>query len=312
MADKIFIGTGAAIDLSVVGNYSPSGVPVNGDRLFFINGLTSDKITAGLTAMSAVTLAALYVYDTYAAQMGTDALSGGDIQVGYNVMHFGYPSGVRAAGSGGPAKAKINAGSVAGVNIVYTTGNPTDLASGGEALRWRGTHATGNQFTVHAGSVGIATQDFAAAVVNDINIDGGTLNVGINATARNMDPSGTSVFRHNGLTHASGYIKQAGGTLYTTGTTLIPTIHVAGKAFLNHRATGDDVTTLLIRSTGECDLRQDPRAFDVGFPIQIQQGGRLYFASPTQLTGGWETDGCDLDKVTVRAGGPVNITMAGA
>jgi hypothetical protein len=311
MADKVFIGTGSSIDLSTAGNYSPSGVPANGDRLFFINGLSTDKITAGLATLAAVTLALVRVYDTYSGQFGTDALSGGDVQMGYDVMQFGYPSGTRSAGSGGgPTRAKIKTNAIGGVTIVHSTGTSADAALGGEALRWTGTHATANKIYVMAGSVGIGTQDLTAAVVTDLDVQGGTVNVGVNATPRNMTQSG-GTFRHNGLTHASGSIKQTAGTLYTTGATLIPTIHVGGRAYINHRVSAGICTdTLLVRGTGEADLTDDPRDFQITDPLLVQKGGKLYFARPGQLTGaGWQSDGCDINEVTVKAGGSAVVTM---
>jgi hypothetical protein len=289
MADKVFIGTGSSIDLSTAGNYSPSGVPANGDRLFFINGLSTDKITAGLATLAAVTLAL----------------------VRYDVMQFGYPSGTRSAGSGGgPTRAKIKTNAIGGVTIVHSTGTSADAALGGEALRWTGTHATANKIYVMAGSVGIGTQDLTAAVVTDLDVQGGTVNVGVNATPRNMTQSG-GTFRHNGLTHASGSIKQTAGTLYTTGATLIPTIHVGGRAYINHRVSAGICTdTLLVRGTGEADLTDDPRDFQITDPLLVQKGGKLYFARPGQLTGaGWQSDGCDINEVTVKAGGSAVVTM---
>jgi hypothetical protein len=319
MADKTLIATGAAIDLSAGASYSPAGVPVAGDRLFLTVGATTDKITAGLTALSAGTLggnlAGVWVYDTWLGQGGTDALSGGDIQIGYDVMHFGIPAGTRATSAGGSPKFKVSATTAASITIVYGTGAATDAASGGEAFRWTGTHATANKFYMLGGSAGIATVDLTAAVVQDIDVQGGLLNIGRNATPRNVLMTGGGTLRHAGLLHASGYIKQlnVAAKLYTSGASLLPTVHVMGSAWLNHRAAaGASVTDLLIRGGGTCDLTDDPRGIEITNAIAVQKGGRLYFASPTQLTGTWKTDGCDLNEVTVKAGAPVAVTMAAA
>src|SRR5688500_14084369 len=108
MPDKVWNVTTGSASWGTAGNWTPSGVPVTGDVVYITQG--DADIDQGL-AQSAVTLAALYVYDTFTGTVGTSALIDGDLDIGCTLGFIGVPSGTTVgAGSG---RIKINTGTVA-------------------------------------------------------------------------------------------------------------------------------------------------------------------------------------------------------
>lgn len=276
MADKTFIPTTGPQTWNTGSNWSPTGVPATADRVYIRSGDGTLVITAGAT-QAAVLLAELVTYDTFLGSLTVD--------VHATVERHGFPSGSPNANGGSPKIVRDN-GSAATTLIVYKTAASADATLGYGAVRWTGTHATLNSITVLSGSVDIAT-DLSAAVVTTLNVQGGTVTVGKNATTKAIVQTAGAV-THSGLCDAAGSALVSGGTITTNGVTLLPTVTVTGNATANlgHRpASGDACTDVYLRSGGTINLQYDPRPFPVTNGLRVDLGGSLVHFGLAQVTG---------------------------
>lgn len=273
MADNVFLPTSGAQLWDNAANWSLGAVPVTGDRAFIKSGDGTLVITTGST-QAAVLLAEYVAYDTFLGTL--------DVDFHATLERHGFPSG-STNGNSGSGKVIRSNGADAATVIVYTTGNSLRATSGIGALQWTGTHATGNKFYVYAGSVDIGT-DLSAAVVNDLDVQGGTVNIGQNATTKNITQTAGTI-NHTGLSNSSGVVVLTGGKFNTFGATKFPTITVnAGTANLSHRAASGDSATTVIQNAGIVNLQGDPRAFQVGTSFTFN-GGTLQLFGLSQITG---------------------------
>lgn len=275
MADKTFIPTTGAQTWSNTANWNGAALPVDGDRVIIRSGDASLVITAGST-QAGIQLAELILMDTF--------LGSFDVDVQFDVARIGFPSG-SSNGNGGTPKCTLTSGTYAGTVIVYKTGASTDATSGLPAVRWSGTHASGNSVYVFGGSVGIGI-DLSASIVTNLAIQGGTVQVGANSTSK-FTTLTNGTLNHDGLSNAAGTLTVSGGTLTTAGDTLHPTISVyGGTANLNHRKTGGDDSTTVIGYGGTINLQGNPASFVVTNGITLNPGASLQHFALSQVGGG--------------------------
>lgn len=190
-------------DLSTLANWSGGALPVNGDTVFIQD--SDIDILYSLSALSGVTLAALYIDQSYTGFLGlakTNNDAGDDITyieyrerylvIGATALTIG-----RGAGNGSP-RININNGSVQTALLIYNTGTPE---SGRDyAVQWKGTHAS-NVATVIKGTVAIALEPSETATLTVLRVSYDT------------QPAGdATVYCGIGLT-APDNIYQSGGTL---------------------------------------------------------------------------------------------------
>lgn len=277
MPDKVFNQTTGAQSWDTAGNWTPSGVPVTGDRAFINSGDASLVITRAST-QAAVLLAECIGLDTFLGQF--------DVDVHATIWRIGFPSGGTNA-NGGPQKWVISNGSDACTVLGYKCGSSIDLTSGLSAIRFHGTHATANAVYVMPGvtTLEIGTS-LAASVVTTLDVQGGNVIVRQNATTKFITvTSGT--LTHTGLSNSAGTLLVSGGTVTTTGDTKHPTITAnGGTCNLSHRASsGDSAVAVTINSGGTVDLRGDPRAFAVTTSFTLNNGGNLLHFGLSQITG---------------------------
>jgi hypothetical protein len=271
MADKTFNILTGAVTWNTAGNWTPSGVPATGDRVFLPSG--NAVITAGST-QAAVALAELVALDTFTGSLVID--------VNATLVRVGAPSG-STSGNGGSGKFVLSP-SAASTVLVYKTASSTDATSGYGAFRFNGT-AAGNAVYVQSGSVEVGS-DLAAAKVDTLDVQAGTVVVRQAATTKAMTQSGGEI-RHAGLWDAAASVVQTGGTLYTSGTTAAQSFVIGGTAYLNHRNTGgNDATAVEVLNGGTLNTQGDPRSFDTSSAVTLRKGATLKAFSAAQITAG--------------------------
>lgn len=279
MADKTLVPTTGAVEWTTSGNWSPSGVPASGDRVFINSGDGSCVITAN-TTQAAVLLAECIGLDTFLGQFNVD--------VHATIWRIGFPSG-SANANNGCTKWVISNGSDATTVLAYKCGASVDATSGLSTIRFHGTHATANAIYVFPGvtSMEIGTS-LAASVVTTLAVQGGNLIVRQNATTKFVTVT-AGALTHTGLSNSAGTLTVTGGTVTTTGDTKFPTITVGGQgavANLSHRASsGDSAVAVTINNGGTVSLQGDPRAFAVTTSFTVNAGGVLKHFGLSQITG---------------------------
>lgn len=185
MADKLWIGNGTASssdygDWSQADNWSPSGVPVNGDDVRLSSEHTQ-AVTAGLN-QSAVTLGDLIVEEGYDGKIGTNT---SPLQIG--LADFEY------SGTGDSAFFDFAASTVD--PVIHNTGSST---AGKVGLHIKGT-AMGT-VVVMAGKVGLGSLHGTAATVTNLRVTGGTVEVGAGSTLTNIYSFGGSIVTRTNVT----------------------------------------------------------------------------------------------------------------
>jgi len=90
MADKVWNGIdpGNEGDLSVAANYTPSGVPISGDNIFFTTG--TQAVTGGFSALTAVNPALVVLGPLYSGDFGNSAVN--RVQIG-NITDLRFDHG---------------------------------------------------------------------------------------------------------------------------------------------------------------------------------------------------------------------------
>jgi hypothetical protein len=244
-------------------NWSPAGVPANGDEVYFEN---SDVDALYGLDQSAVTLASLNVAASFSGSIGLPNHTGSYFEYREKHLKIGATTANIGAGEGsGSGRLKLNTLAVQTTLNVFSTGSPAEV--GLEALLWIGTHAS-NQMTLSRGSVGAAVEAGQTATL-------ATLRVGFDA-----NQSGEAAFRGgSGLTlttleQASGTVElnagvttvnksdgtllanagnvttltNDGGTVYYAGAGTLATVHVGDQATL------DFTRNLRARTVTTCNL----------------------------------------------------------
>jgi hypothetical protein len=263
MATKQWLGTDATTPTSwaVAANWSPSGVPVTGDTVYLLNNAVD--IDTGLN-QSAVTLAALFVDQTYTGRVGTAAA---DMQVGATLCTIGNPSQGIVAAAGSP-RLRFDFGTVQTAVTVVNTDTAASTDTGYPPVRLKGTHAS-NTCTVLGGRVGWAVGVGETSTIATLKIAGAGANVvmGTGCTLTTITQTAGTLT----INSAATTVTQTGGTLTTQGSGAIATATVSGTANLNSTGT---ITTLNVLNNGTANFGGNPAARTVTTP-KLWKGGKI-------------------------------------
>lgn len=248
MAIKTWLGTVTASlgDWSVAGNWSPSGVPVNGDDVFLDNSIQS--VAAGFS-QGAVLLASLTITNTFTGSIG-DALT--YLAIGASQVDIG-----KAIGSDRTAKGsqfiKLNLGTDAAQIRVHEskkTGTDPNLPP----IQILAVNAATDLF-VTGGVVGVAVGPAEVSTLGDATISAGpgkktspSMTIGLGATITNVDIAEGDSF----LLSTPTTLTVTGGTVTTQADGAITTANVQGGKLISN-STGI-ITTLTIDRSGEVDF----------------------------------------------------------
>lgn len=244
MPEKYWIGTDGS--WTTAGNWSPSGVPVDGDTVW-ITELGSDIDPVD---QSSVLLAALHIHQSFIGSVG-DAT--GYVQVGATTCCIGYqPSTATYSGSG---RIKLDLGTDQTDLRVYNT-SASALESGKPPVRILGIHSS-NVAHVYGGKVGFAASDVSEVSTfgtitlagQSSELWGGTLTataLRVNAGTANLrkTPSG-SIFCDGGAIYIndpaanslSSCLIKGNGRVYTYGSFGVTSYSVYGGT-LTSNSTG--------------------------------------------------------------------------
>ena len=273
MADtKIWVGTdtGHEGDINTAANWSPSGVPVATDHVYFEN--SSQSVTDGLDALAAVTLGSLTIAQSFTGAIGTASAY---LQAAASVVTIGRHSGPGSpTGSG---RLMLDLRSVQTAVTIHNSG--TSLDTNKPPIRIINTHAS-SVLTVRKGKVGIAanstgeTSQFATInVAYDTSKDADAeVYIGSGVTLATLNQTGGKVQ----LNCAATTVNTEGGTLLTEGSGAIGTINAyAGTLTLN--STGTITTLNIVRGgTAKVDFSKSPAARTVT-TVKLEVGGELAY-----------------------------------
>jgi len=272
-ATKIWVGTnsGNEGDWSTAANWSPSGVPTNGDDVYFEN--SSQSVTAGFD-QSAVALNSLNFDQSYTGMLGDDVNA---LDVNSTTVSSGYHYG-----PGTPAGSpliNLKLGSMQSVVTIYNTG--TSSNSNKPAFRLKCNNAS-TTVEVRKGSVGIAVETGDTATLGTLNIsyisqvntDADVLvNSGVTLTTLNQT-GGDTILRCGATT-----INVEAGTLKTYGSGAITTLNIKGGTTTSN-STGT-ITTCNITG-GTADFTKSAAARTVT-TLKLDAGGTFKY-DPDILT----------------------------
>lgn len=293
MATKLWNST-SSTDWGTAGNWSPSGVPATGDTVILANSSVNIDTTLN---QSAVTLAALYIYQSYTGAIGTSA--GVALQVGATLCRIGDPAN-SATTPGGAGRIILDFGSVQTTCIIVNTSSAsTDAAFAPVSLK--GTHAS-NKLIVYGGRVESANRlptDAATWAEVDVQAQAGVsapmvyLASGCTLTALNQS-AGTLT-----INSAATTIVQSAGTLTTQGSGAITTVTAGGTANLNSTGT---ITTANAIGGGTANFSGDSQAKTVttlkayaGCTIKLDNGVK----NSITLTNPLALQNCRLSDITL-------------
>lgn len=255
MATKIWDGTdsGNEGNWSVADNWSPSGVPVNGDDVYLRD--SAQDVTAGF-AQSAVTLDSLNIEQSYTGKIGTESTF---LEIGATVCEIGAWDGLgtRPAGSG-----RLNIDLAAAASEVVILDSKTSAEDSNRApIRLQAGHASVN-IEVRAGIVAVQDDPAASSTIGSItatakNLGGAPTQVyvGPTTTLTTATCSGGSLLIRDGGTT----LNCDGGTVTTEGDSSVTwtTVNVqGGLAILN---AGGTITTINANG-GQTDMSRSADA----------------------------------------------------
>lgn len=226
MATKIWVGTdtGNEGDLNTAANWSPSGVPIAADDVYFV--ASSQAVTGSLTALSAVALTSLTIDQSYTGAIGTEdsfmECDPGTLRIGGNVG-TGSPTG--------SGRINLDLGNNAQEVFIENSasiGTDTNRAP----IRLQLNNASNNVY-ITGGKVAIEDDPDMSGQVATINVSQGKpdatstnvkLGDGLTVATLAIDAGTVSSFQTTTLTTLNMY----GGTLTINGTGAITTANMRG------------------------------------------------------------------------------------
>jgi hypothetical protein len=236
-------------------NWSPSGVPANGDDVILQDCPVSIKY--GL-AQSAVQLASFRQFSTFTGDVGLPSYN----QLGYfeyreTELAIGATEFELGIGDGsGSGRIRLNTGTGQTTGIIRNAGASPER--GLPAILWRGTHAA-NAINITKGTLGIAWIKGHVATVQTLRIgfetnEAGDAEVrcGSGVTHTNVVQSGGFLETNSAIT---SFIGTAGEWVHRDG---VVTTMDCDRGSIRYLSDGT-CTTARIGSDGELDLRKDTR-----------------------------------------------------
>lgn len=236
-------------------NWSPSGVPANGDDVILQDCAIAIKY--GL-AQSAVTLASFRQFSTFTGEVGLPSFNANgyfeyrdtELAIGATEIELGIGEG------SGTGRIRINNGTAATTLTMRNTG--ASLETGLPAVLWRGTHAA-NVINAVKGSLGIAWIKGQVATVATLRQgfntnEAGDVDVrcGAGVTLTNIVQAGGFLETNSNIT---SFVMTAGENYHRDGT--VATLEI--DRGVCHYISDGTCTTARVGSDGQLDLRQDTR-----------------------------------------------------
>ena len=246
MATKTWLGTdsGNVGDYATAANWSPSGVPVNGDDVIIAN--SSQDILSGFD-QSLVILNSIVIDLSYTGKIGTSDSDFLEIAAASAVI------GQRRSSTGtfaGSSRLNLDFGSTTACQITVNGTASNAIDTNRQPLRMRMANAS-TDLHVFAGSMAISDDSSNSSTLGDIEVNAGSVNVGASVTLTNLTVSDGIVNIDSSI---AGTATIKGGTLNSydsTSASTIATLTMTG-GIVNHFATGT-ITTLNLNG-GTVDL----------------------------------------------------------
>ena len=284
MATKIWLGddSGNEGDYGVANNWSPSGVPIAADDVFFVN---SSQDVTGTLDQSGVLLGSFTIRSNYTGTIGTESAF---LQIQTPTADLGSN-----IGSGTPAGSKrlnLDFGSVTAVAIVVTSTATTAADTNREPLRLLTANAGSTLFVI-SGKVAVADEPSQASTLTSADISDGDLSLGAGLTITTLNITGGTAR----LNSAATTINIDGGTVETAGSGAVTTVNVNGGT-INSNSTGT-ITAINARA-GTTDFLGSQQTRTVT-TVTLSRGAQLNIdTGVVTLTNDIQLDG--LDPVTIR------------
>jgi len=285
-------------------NWSPSGVPADGDSLVF--PATTAYNCDGYDFAADRQFVGLDVEDGYTGDIGS-AATPFHIDLKDDTSYY-------SANLAGTGTCYLQIDNYDQINV--TNAGPAP-GTGRYALNLTGAtdNGTATKSVVNvncpsSASVSIAANPGEDMEANDIRITGGNLVIGSSvtqhdgSTAAPLTVAGGTVVAKNAL----GTVTKTGGTLYTEGSNPAGTLNTNnGKTYLNSAGT---VTTLRVSGSAVVSCANDPRPKTIT-TAEVYRGGSLKdpnrvvtFTNPIELIR------CGLEDVTLELGQHIKLTAA--
>ncbi|MHC4617205.1 MAG: hypothetical protein ACYTEQ_05570 [Planctomycetota bacterium] len=267
MAKKLWVGkdTGNEGDWATAANWSPSGVPANGDDVYLRN--SGQDVSAGLN-QSAVTLASLNIAQSYTGKVATETAY---LQIGATSVRIGYADSQDLPA--GSSRIKLDLGMPNSTVVIENCGTSADANL--PPIRLLANNSTATSIQVLKGQVGIAVGVGETSTIKYLQVGyvkqpttDADVFVGAGVTIN------TSVSIRGGdtiLNAAAPTITVDNGTLTTEGSGTVTTLNVnGGTVYPNSSGT---ITTLDIDG-GTVDFTRSQVARTVT-TVKLDQPGIL-------------------------------------
>lgn len=241
-------------DVSTVANYNDlttpaypaTSLPASGDTLTFENN--SNSALYGLTALSAVTLAALHVNQSFTGQIGLPQVNAGGY-VEYRPRYMQLDGGTWDVGLGngsGSGKIQLDFGASANhLGTVFNSGSSTEKNI--PAILILGSYSA-NVLSVFKGSVGVAVFAGEAAALTTLNMayvnsvpGDAIVQCGAGAIVTTVNQAGGQL----SLAYNVAAITQYAGTVTVTGATAISGTATIGGTLVDQSSGNIGTVTLL-------------------------------------------------------------------
>lgn len=290
MATKIWVGTdsGNEGDINTAANWSPSGVPTGGDDVYFED--STQNITDGLSALSAVTLASLHIAQSFTGVCPEDTY----LEVSASVVDIGYHNG--PGSPQGSRRLLLDLKTVQSAITVHNSAS-SSLDPYQTPIRIKNTHASSTlevrkgkvSFCTETGVTGqlsLITMNYVSQKSSDAELyvgagvtlatltqNGGNLDLRCAATTLTVN-AGTAITSGSG---AVATLNVNGGTVESNSTGTITAANVAGGLLdMSKSSAARTITTLKIDPDGK--FKYDPAVVTLTNKIQpIQTSGALVF-----------------------------------
>ena len=285
MATKIWLGddSGNLGDYGVAANWSPSGVPIAADDVFFVN---SSQDVTGTLDQSGVLLGSFTIRSNYTGLTGIDASTFLQIQTPTADLGSNIGSGTPA----GSKRLNLDFGSVTAVAIVVTSTATTATDTNREPLRLLTANAGSTLFVI-SGKVAVADEPSQTSTLTSADISDGDLSLGAGLTITTLNITGGTAR----LNSAATTINIDGGTVETAGSGAVTTVNVNGGT-INSNSTGT-ITAINARA-GTTDFLGSQQTRTVT-TVTLSRGAQLNIdTGVVTLTNDIQLDG--LDPVTIR------------
>ncbi len=293
-------------NLNEAANWSPSGVPIAGDDVWFDD--SDVDVLYNLDALAAVTLNSLRITKRFSGKIGLPRIntsnSAGDY-IEYRPTYLemaGVTTTMEVQSNSSRLKLDTKA-TAAVVNVdAAGSGNSSEIP----AILWKGTHAN-NALNVRRGQVGVALFAGETATIGnlrvsfDTNIHGdAAVNLGTGVTWTTMDQTGGTITTQSGGTTIS---KTNGELTLATGN--VTTLNLNGG---NTYYSGDGTLgTVKINSGALLDLSRDMRACAIT-TLDIYAGGKFKDPFKRVTTLALDLEQAALDDVELDLGTNFKIT----